>query len=81
MKELTLNQITENQNKIANKNVVKTEVNPQVGQVMYFNDKGERLVEQVKEEVKTNVTRVNFNNNGLNITSVTHVETESEFLM
>lgn len=38
---------------------------------------------QVKKEVveKTQVTRVNFKKSNMNITSVTHVEQESEFLM
>lgn len=84
MKELSLNEITENQNKIANKNVVKTEVKAQVKtQVMMFNDQGIRIIPgQVEEEVvKTNVTKVNFKSANMNITSVTHVDQESEFLM
>lgn len=83
MKEYTIQDLNNNQAKIAAKNAPKVEVKAQVSKIvpMYFNDKGERIIEQVKEEVKTNVTKVNFKSAEMNITSVTHVENESEFLM
>lgn len=84
MKEITLEQILENQAKIAAPKV-KVQVKPQVSQVLMFDENGKRVIPGVKEEVveKTQVTqtKAQFTKNSLTITSKTHVDQESEFLM
>lgn len=86
MKEYTIAQLNQAQAKLATPKAPEFEVKEQVASSkivpMYFSDTGARIIEQVKEEVvKTNVTKVNFKAGNMNITSVTHVENESEFLM
>lgn len=85
MKEYTFEEVVENQKKLENKNVVKV-TKPQVKMnVMMFNDQGQRIIPGVQEEVvektQTN-TKVQFKTKeGHTITSKTHIEQESEFLM
>ena len=84
MTTYTIEQINENHKNLAKKYAPKVQVKAPVIQAMYFDENGQRIIEQAKEVVeKTQVTQVRTqfkNAHGQTITSTTHAYNEDEIM-